>query len=58
VNQNVEDENDIPEVECPECGWQGWSNELHSNAELEEDDKFIYCPECGEEVIDYEEGFD
>lgn len=48
-------ENDLPEVECPNCGWQGMSNELHSKTGLKFDVEFIFCPDCGEEVSDYEE---
>ena len=37
--------NDMPEVECESCGWQGNANEANDDC----------CPECGSgEVVDYE----
>ena len=43
-------DNDIPEVECQNCGWQG------DTLELLVSDKIASCPECGSiDVYDYED---
>ena len=42
---------DMPEIECTECGWQGYVSELHCNLEDEikpvAESRFDTCPECG-----------
>jgi len=43
-----------PEIECTECGWQGYNSELLCSDEDASSDKkshqikFNICPECGE----------
>lgn len=44
----------IPEVDCPNCGWQGMEDDLVSSTGLKDDVENICCPHCGEECLDYE----
>jgi len=45
------------DIECQECGWQGFEQLLVCSKEDAESNKpvdeiaFIYCPECGSEDI-------
>ena len=38
-------------VECLDCGWQGYDTELVSKTDDANDKKFIYCPSCGSDDI-------
>lgn len=42
----------IPEVQCLNCGWEGYAQDLSVEFSPDED----ACPSCGstEEVVDYE----
>jgi len=52
---------EIPEIECEECGWQGYRSELLCNPEDEnksvEEARFNVCPNCHaiDSFIDYED---
>ena len=44
------------EIECEDCGWQGYTIELVSKTENQDDKDFKYCPDCGSDnIIDIEE---
>ena len=49
-----------PEIECEDCGWQGYTSELVCSEEDSKSSKkvaemsFNRCPECdGENIVDY-----
>lgn len=37
---------DKPEIECANCGWQGYSTELVRKTDDPSDRKFNLCPDC------------
>lgn len=51
---------DIPEIECTECGWQGYTSELLCHEEDSEKSvaasRFNVCPDC--EAIDTFEDYE
>lgn len=56
----IEDSADQPEIECTNCGWQGWVGELlcrpHDFNKPVGELRFNVCPECGK--IDCFEDFE
>jgi len=36
------------DVECEDCGWQGFTTDLLSKTEDKDDLTFAHCPDCGE----------
>lgn len=54
-------DDDRPELECGDCGWQGDSTNLVAATDDLDDMEFIYCPECGSDNvgdIDYDDYHD
>ncbi|MCK4655664.1 MAG: hypothetical protein KAT85_01495 [candidate division Zixibacteria bacterium] len=52
--------NEIPEIECSECGWQGDVSELichpDDNDKPVDESRFNVCPDCG--AIDKSENYE
>ena len=44
---NGETMDDEFEMECVDCGWQGFALDLVSKTDDVDDTDFSYCPDCG-----------
>lgn len=39
------------DVECNDCGWQGYEMSLESKTESLDDNNYCCCPECGSDDV-------
>lgn len=54
MTKHVDYEEDEGEVECLDCGWLGYVEELVALTDDLDDEDFSHCPRCeGKNVVDW-----